>query len=426
MDALRRLIPFVKPYQWRVYAAFVTFFIARFFEINTIYLVSYGIDTVKLMLEDKPTDFTLGQIAAGIVGCVFGRFIFVVHARRAVRRVGVNVSYDLRRSSTPVCSCRARIFLAYGCRRHHDPRDPGHRPDPATGGLRFDSARHHGVRAAVCACLYAVEVGVADRPDLAAVAGAVFLRQVHVAANGSGLAQHAGTPVGLSAHVQENLGGIRTVQAMAQEENEIERSWGTNDAYRRAFYHQARIQSLMSAWMPFFAAAAQLVIVTYGGWLVMQGSMTVGDLMFFLFGINMLLQPIRMAGTFVTLIQRARGRYAPPGRISMPSPRSRIVPSGKTPEVIQGEFDLRHLTYTYPRAEEPVLRDINLHVEAGESIGIVGRVGAGKSTLLEQFTRMSNTNRGQLFLDGHDICDYPLSQLRSQIAQVLPGSFPLW
>ena len=90
---------------------------------------------------------------------------------------------------------------------------------------------------------------------------------------------------------------------------------------------------------------------------------------------------------------------------------------------IRGEFDLRDLSFTYPGANKPALSNINLHIDAGESIGIVGRVGAGKSTLLKQFTRMVDTPSGQVFLDGRDVKDYPLFQLRCQVAQVLQDPF---
>jgi len=227
----------------------------------------------------------------------------------------------------------------------------------------------------------------------------------------------------LAAHTQENLSGIRTVQAQVQEVNEIRRFWKTNDEYAQAFYGQARINSLMTAWMPLFASVSQLTIIMYGGYLVLDGEMTIGDLVFFFACLNMLLGPIRMAGMFVTLVQRAAVATDRLFEIYDAEPEIADSPSNKTPANIRGEFELRDLSYTYPRTDKPVLQDINLHVRAGESIAIVGRVGAGKSTLLKQFTRLLEVSEGQLLLDGHDVRDYPLSQLRTQIAQILQDPF---
>ena len=84
---------------------------------------------------------------------------------------------------------------------------------------------------------------------------------------------------------------------------------------------------------------------------------------------------------------------------------------------------LQEIAFTYPGASEPSLKSLNLVIEHGESIGIVGRVGAGKSTLLKLFTRMVDTPKGVLYIDGSDVCDFPLMQLRSQVAQVLQDPF---
>ena len=227
----------------------------------------------------------------------------------------------------------------------------------------------------------------------------------------------------LAAHTQENLSGIRTVQAQVQEVNEIKRFWKTNDEYAQAFYAQARINSLMTAWMPLFASISQLTIIMYGGYLVLNGEVTIGDLVFFFACLNMLLAPIRMAGMFVTLVQRAAVATDRLFEIYDAEPEIADSPSHKTPAIIRGEFELRDLSYTYPRTDKPVLQNINLYVRAGESIAIVGRVGAGKSTLLKQFTRLLEVSEGQLLLDGHDVRDYPLSQLRTQIAQILQDPF---
>ena len=96
MKDLLRLWPFVGPYRWRIAGGLTTFFIARFFELGTFYLVAEGIDAVDQLLRGNQPEYTLGEIALGIVATVLARFVFVVHARRAVRRSGISVAYDLR------------------------------------------------------------------------------------------------------------------------------------------------------------------------------------------------------------------------------------------------------------------------------------------------------------------------------------------
>jgi ATP-binding cassette subfamily B protein len=227
----------------------------------------------------------------------------------------------------------------------------------------------------------------------------------------------------LSSHTQENLSGIRTIQAQVQEDNEVKRFWLTNNDYASAFYDQARITSLMSAWMPFFASVAQLIIILYGGHKVMTGQISIGDLVFFFACLGMLLQPIRMAGMLVMLLQRAAVATGRLYEIYDAEPEISDRPNGQAPSNIQGAFDLKNVTYTYPDADKPVLRNINIEIAAGESIAIVGRIGCGKSTLLKLFTRMIDTPDACLYIDGHDVNDYPLSQLRQQVSQVLQDSF---
>ena len=178
----------------------------------------------------------------------------------------------------------------------------------------------------------------------------------------------------LTTHTQENLSGIRTVQAQAQEQNEINRFWVTNDQYATAFYDQARINSLMTAWMPWLSSTAQLMIIIYGGNLVLENQLSVGDLIFFLACLNMLLQPIRMAGMLVTMVQRGAVATRRLFEIFDAKPEIMDNPSGLTPDIISGDFELKHLGYTYPGASEPALQNINLRIHRGESIGIVGRV----------------------------------------------------
>jgi len=383
-----------------------------------------GIDTIQQVVQSETTDFTIGQVAAGIVFCVAMRFIVVVYARRGLRRVGFAVSYDLRQKLFSVVQQQGSEFFGR--------MGVGDIMTRAIQDIalvqRLISFGSFGIVIMVYAPFFAIIAMSYKSPSLTLLILPILPLIFYYGWRMSGAMADSSQAMqeGLSAlttHTQENLSGIRTVQAQAQEQNEIKRFWVTNNRYARAFYEQARINSLMTAWMPWLASAAQLMIIIYGGNLVLEDQLSVGDLIFFLACLNMLLQPIRMAGMLVTMVQRGAVATNRLFEIYDAEPEIADNPSGFTPAKIKGDFDLRHLGYTYAGSNEPVLKDINLHIRAGESIGIVGRVGSGKSTLLKQFTRMLEFDTGELLIDGFNIREYPLRQIRGQIAQVLQDPF---
>ena len=383
-----------------------------------------GIDSIQQVIENATPEYSIGQVALGIVCCVLMRFIVVIYARRGLRRVGFAVSYDLRQSLfSKVQQQGSEFFARMGV------------GDIMTRAIqdialiqRLIAFGSFGIVIMVYAPFFAIIAMTYKSPSLTLlilpVLPIIFLYGWKMSGTmaDSSLAMQEGLSA-LTTHTQENLSGIRTVQAQAQEQNEINRFWVTNDQYATAFYDQARINSLMTAWMPWLASAAQLMIIIYGGNLVLENQLSVGDLIFFLACLNMLLQPIRMAGMLVTMVQR--GAVATTRLFEIFDAKPEIIdnPSGLTPDIISGDFELKHLGYTYPGASEPALQDINLRIHRGESIGIVGRVGSGKSTLLKHFTRMLDSSDGQLLVDDIDVKSYPLRQIRRQIAQVLQDPF---
>ncbi|MBT3426683.1 MAG: ABC transporter ATP-binding protein [Gammaproteobacteria bacterium] len=426
MKSLLRLLPYLKPYKGQIIVGFVGFFGARFFEISTYFFVSQGIDAIGEKLSQLPpaVSYSIAQIAMFIVGTVALRFVFVVQARRAFRRVGQQISFDLREQLFAAVQQQGSDFfsrIGVG--------------DIMTRAIQ-DIALVQRLIAfgliQVVIMIYAPLFGLS----------AMFMKSMSLTLLILPLlpliyiyAQWVATQMAvtskivqeslseLAAHTQENLSGIRTIQAQAQEENEIKRFYQTNDGYARAFYDQARIGSLMSAWMPWLTALSQLTVIVYGGHLVLTGALTVGDLIFFLACLNMLLQPIRMAGFFITLVARAGVGVDRLCEIFDAPAEITDQPSGRALEKIDGRFVIRDLSYSYPSSPQPALSNISMTISAGESIGIVGRVGSGKSTLLKQFTRMLDPPPGTFFLDDIDVREYPLSQLRSQIAQVLQDPF---
>lgn len=426
MKSLVKLVPFVRPYFLRILAGCVAFFIARLFEASSFLLVAEGIDIIDILDRGSQAaaGYSLTTLASGIIAAVILRFFFIVFARRAIRRVGISVSFDLRQKLYSSVQKQGSYFFA----------------GIGVGDLMIRAIQDISLVQRLIAMgliqlvimiyapVIAVSVMLVKSPSLTLLIlpalPLVFLYAWYMSKQLAITSREVQERLSaLSSHTQENLSGIRTVQAQAQEENEIARFWLTNDAYAKAFYAQARINSLMGAWMPLFASLGHLGILVYGGNLVLSGQLSVGELFVFFYFLNMLLQPIRMAGFFVTLLQRAAVSTDRLYEIYDAVPEIEDRPTHDTPQEIVGAFELRNLSYTYPGTDTAVLKGISFSINQGESIAIVGRVGSGKTTLLKQFTRMLDTNPGQLYLDGHDVCDYPLARLRAQIGQVLQDPF---
>ena len=424
MRSLKRLLPIMKQYQGRIYLGFFAFFLARFFEVSTYYLVGQGIDQIGLSLDTMGMDFSIGSITLGIIFFVGLRFLAVSYARRAIRRVGILVSYDLRQRLYPAVLRQGMEFYArisIGDVMTRAVQDIALIQRLIAFGLIAFVIMVFAPLFGVTAMLFkSTELTLLILPVLPAI----FIYAIRMTGQMGRSSREVQEKLSdLSTHTQENLSGIRTIQAQVQEENEIKRFWWTNNKYASAFYEQARINSLMTAWMPFLAAVAQLIIILYGGYLVMNNQMSVGDLVFFLACLNMLLQPIRMAGMMVMLLQRAVVATDRLFEIFDTEPEIEDSPTGETPKRIGGRLELRQVRFVYPGNEKWVLDKVSLKVEPGESLAIVGRIGSGKSTLLKLFTRIVDTPRGQVFIDGHDVCDYPLGQLRTDVAQVLQDAF---
>jgi ATP-binding cassette subfamily B multidrug efflux pump len=426
LKALLRLIPFVHPYRYKVLAGFIAFFIARLFEASSFLLVAEGIDAIDLLgrTGEVRNWRSVGVIAMAIVLMVAGRFLVVIYARIVLRRIGIAVSFDLRQKLyTSVQRQGSQFFgrISVGDIMTRAIQDISLIQRLLSFGLILLVIMVYAPVIAVVVMLYKSAIlTLFILPGLPIIFIYCWYMAKQLAVTSLAVQQRLSD---LSSHTQENLSGIRTVQAMVQEDNEIARFLNTNNAYADAFYDQARINSLMVAWMPLFAQVCQLAILVIGGKQVMDGQITIGGLFVFFYFLNMLLQPIRMAGFMVTLVQRAAVAVNRLYEIFDAEPEITDCPSGETPGTIRGEFELRHLTYTYPGTDKAVLKDISLTIKAGESFAIVGRVGCGKSTLLKQFTRLVDTAPSQLYLDGYDVRDYPLSQLRIQIAQVLQDPF---
>ena len=231
----------------------------------------------------------------------------------------------------------------------------------------------------------------------------------------------------LSAQVQENLNGIRTIQTHAQEARETARFEATSDAYARDYYKLMFLNSGLTSAMLVATGFTTLIVVGYGGMQVVEGTITLGTFTAFIFYLAMMLAPIREGGIMVTLFQRGGSAAARIFEILDHEPEIRDAPEAAPLDEIGGAITLHHLSYVHPASSGdggwPALNDVTLDIRKGEMIALLGRVGSGKSTLLRLIVRLLDPPPGTVYLDGRDIRMPPVTQVRNEIAMVPQDPF---
>lgn len=226
----------------------------------------------------------------------------------------------------------------------------------------------------------------------------------------------------LSTKVQENLAGVRVVRAYAREDAENRTFAAANDDY------VARNRDLIR-WDAAFRPALQglvglgfVVVLGYGGWLVLVGAITVGQFVTFNLFLGKLVWPMIAIGWVINLVQRGTASLARMRRIFDREPAVADASDALAPADVGGAVAVRGLTFTYDGGP-PVLRDVDFEVPAGATVALVGRTGSGKSTLLSLLPRLFEPPEGTLFVDGYDVRRLRLEPLRRAIGVVPQETF---
>ena len=216
----------------------------------------------------------------------------------------------------------------------------------------------------------------------------------------------------LGAQVQSSISGVRVVRAFSLEEAELATFDRSNDVYLDKGLILAKLRGSMWPVMQAITMLGVLVVFWYGGRLILAGEFKAEQFLSFYRALFRLTWPLAALGFLVGVLQRGLAGYERLKEIFDAKPD--VVDGASAPERVVGQLDVKHLTFGY-QPDRPVLRDLTLSVAPGERIAIVGRTGAGKSTLGALLARLHSTPRGSIFLDGVDICDLPLAQLRSAV-----------
>ena len=225
----------------------------------------------------------------------------------------------------------------------------------------------------------------------------------------------------LNAFVQENVSGNRVVKAFAKEDFEIEKFNKENDAYMDAQLNSSKV---WMKYLPIFEVLAyvlNVVLMLYGGWMVITGEMTIGNLVTVNGYLWMLNAPLRMAGwwvndthRFITSVEKIYTTYVEEPLVKMPP-----VPVSR--KHMEGNVEFKDVSYTAD--DEDIIKDISFSVKKGQTVGILGSTGAGKSTIMNLLCRFVDATSGEVLVDGVNVKDWNLYDLRDNIGMAMQDIF---
>ena len=227
----------------------------------------------------------------------------------------------------------------------------------------------------------------------------------------------------ITARAQENFTGVRVVRAYAQENAEIAAFNQLNWDYAQKNLALVRLDAVMRPLMTFLIGFGFVLIVWAGVLLAARGEISAGQFTVFNMYLFRLIWPLIAIGYVVNLYQRGLASWKRMQAIAVVKPSIADAPNVKTQAPIAGRIEFRDLTFRYHPSSPPVLRDINLTIEAGQTVAFVGRTGSGKSTLVNLIPRLFEAPEQSVLIDGVPIADYPLAQLRSVIGYVPQETF---
>ena len=235
----------------------------------------------------------------------------------------------------------------------------------------------------------------------------------------------------LNADFQENLQGLEVVQMFRREAVNGQRFNATGMAYRRAVNGTIFFDSSISAFIEWVALGAVAVVLSLGGWMVTSGSMGLGTLTTFILYSQRLFDPLRQLAERFTQIQGGLTAVERIGELleepieivdhADPANSKRGVQNA-TAGGVRGEVVFENVSFAY-RPDEPILRNLNFRIAAGEHVALVGPTGSGKSTVIRLLCRLYEPQEGRILLDGQDIRTLPIQELRQQLGVVLQDTF---
>lgn len=226
----------------------------------------------------------------------------------------------------------------------------------------------------------------------------------------------------INADIESGLSGIRTAKAFANEEAEMEKFDVSNNSFKTSKRQFHKAMGRFNATMEFFLCILSVAVISVGGFLIMQGRMDTVDLITFSLYITTFVNPIRKLSNFAELFANGTAGFGRFVELMREEPALKDAPDAKTLSRVEGRIDVDHVEFAY-QTDLPVLHDVDLHIQPGETIAVVGPSGGGKSTLCQLIPRFYDVTAGAIRIDGQDVRQVTQESLRRNVGVVQQDVF---
>ncbi len=430
MDILIRINSIAWQFRTRLILAYLTLAIATGFSL--LIPLQFGRAIDAMILHDRaaetfiwldPATSTMVWIAVGLLGASLGRGVFDFARTYTTDSLSQKVSYVLRN--------RFYDKLQHMSFAYHDREHTGDLMSKATADV--EAIRRYvnmGMVRSIEAGLRATALPIIlafINWELALISLAfipfVVVRSVMVMGRLRTMWTQVQITMGETVTVlQENLVGMNVVKAFASEEFEKRKYERKAQQLRGEYFLSERMQGTNSAWMSFYFTVALGLILWYGGWEVLRGDLSVGELGMFMLFLNQLTFPVRMAGFIINSFSRAISSghrlFDVLDARSPVSEREDAINLGRA----EGTVHFENVSFSYdPRI--PALRNVVITAQKNEVIAILGAPGSGKSTIVNLLPRFYEVDDGRITIDGQDIRDFTLESLRHNVGIVQQDVF---
>ena len=228
---------------------------------------------------------------------------------------------------------------------------------------------------------------------------------------------------GINGEVESSISGMRTAKAFANEEAEKAKFDAANDQFRGAKRGYYKAMAFYQSGMEFFMGILSVLVIAFGGFLIMKGNMDFIDLTTFTLYVTTFITPVRKLSAFVEQFMQGMAGFKRFVELMGVEPSIKDAPAAKDLVDVKGDIVVDDVTFRYEPDSPPVLEHVTLHVRPGETVAVVGPSGGGKSTLCQLIPRFYDVTQGRILVDGQDVRGLKHRSLREDIGIVQQDVF---